>query len=83
VGLIVNCLYYTLKRTVSIYWLVADSTLLQCINVTNPSRYLSERVSLVKPSPLRFRALQFMFTGLVIWLLVWLNGYWFGYMVAG
>jgi len=28
------------------------------INVTNPSRYLSDRVSLVKPSPLRFTALQ-------------------------
>jgi len=38
---------------------VADSTLYQCINVTNPSRYLSDRVSLVKPSPLRFRALQY------------------------
>jgi len=24
-----------------------------------------------------------MYTGLVILLLVWLNGYWFGYMVIG
>ena len=73
-----------LQPTVSIYWLVAVSTLYQCITLRNPHAtyvLMSHRVSLVKPSPLQFRALHLLtqsqhslFQSPIFWKLVKRNG---------
>jgi len=51
----------SLQRTVSIYWLVAVLPFISVSTLRTPYAtciLISHRVSLVKPNPLRFRALQ-------------------------